>query len=157
MKYEKRRIDGFSRYMVDTEGIIYRQDGKPMMPKVHYKKGYCSVALTNDFGIRKTVSIHQIVARTFVDGYAPNLEVNHKNKNRQDNRAENLEWVTHTENVRYSRGKHLIVETKSGVKLYYSVTADFERDIGWSSGRVMQYLKLHDGYFKKLGLRFYRS
>ncbi len=42
------------------------------------------------------------MARAFVKGYHPDLEVNHKNFNVADNRAENLEWVTSTENIRWS-------------------------------------------------------
>lgn len=42
---------------------------------------------------------HRLVARAFVAGYAPHLSVNHINGNKLDNRAENLEWVTLSENT----------------------------------------------------------
>lgn len=52
---------------------------------------------------RKTTYVHILVAKAFVDGYADGLEVNHINGDKTDNRAENLEWVTHGENQRHAR------------------------------------------------------
>lgn len=50
----------------------------------------------------KVHMVHRLVATAFVEGHADGLVVNHKNGDRQDNRAENLEWVTHGENHRHS-------------------------------------------------------
>lgn len=70
-----------------------------------HNKGYLQVELAKD-GIKKMFTVHRLVALHFVDGYANGLVVNHRNENKRDNRAENLEWCTHSENVRYSLDLH---------------------------------------------------
>lgn len=47
--------------------------------------------------------VHQLVASAFVDrADASKAEVNHLNGNKLDNRAENLAWVTRSENCLHS-------------------------------------------------------
>lgn len=47
--------------------------------------------------------LHRLIAKTFLaDSYFDGAHVNHKNGNKQDNRVENLEWVTPSENERHS-------------------------------------------------------
>lgn len=48
------------------------------------------------------VPVHLYVARAWVDGYFEGAEVNHKDYDRSNYHADNLEWVTHIDNVRYS-------------------------------------------------------
>lgn len=52
--------------------------------------------------IHRTVAVHILVARAFVLNPFNKPEVNHKDFNRANPNADNLEWVTHKENIEYS-------------------------------------------------------
>jgi hypothetical protein len=58
--------------------------------------GYERVGL---YGGDITVGVHRLVAMTFCDGYQDGLVVNHKDGDKLNNAANNLEWVTQSENV----------------------------------------------------------
>lgn len=62
------------------------------------RRGYKRMALSG--GVR--VDIHKLVAKAFVAGYKPGLTVNHKSGIKSDNRAANLEWITHAANVAHA-------------------------------------------------------
>ena len=66
-----------------------------------HNRGYLQVEL-HKYGNRKMFTVHRLVALAFVDGFAENREVNHIDENKHNNRADNLEWVTTSENVRHS-------------------------------------------------------
>jgi len=63
-------------------------------------RGYLHVILQKE-GARQTISVHQIIARTFIPNPENKPTVNHKNGIKKDNRVENLEWATHSENERH--------------------------------------------------------
>lgn len=79
--------------------------GKVLQPLVR-NHGYLGVQLfdrlqaTNARGMR-TVSIHRLVAEAFVPNPDGLPEVNHKDEDKTNNRADNLEWMNHIENTRY--------------------------------------------------------
>jgi hypothetical protein len=52
-------------------------------------------------GKQKTISLHVLIATCFVSNPNNKPEVNHKNWNKLDNNIENLEWVTHSENLKH--------------------------------------------------------
>ena len=62
--------------------------------------GYHQIRLTDIFGRKKRYSSHRLVLHTFnpVEG-CEKLDVNHKNGLKGDNRIENLEWATRSENI----------------------------------------------------------
>lgn len=81
-------------------------------PKTHRRKeiilktmplkgGYLTVDLCKDKLVTKTL-VHRIVANAFIPNPENKPQVNHINGNKQDNRVENLEWVTHSENQLHS-------------------------------------------------------
>lgn len=48
-------------------------------------------------------AVHRIVYETFIGPIPDGFEINHKNGIRDDNRPENLEALTHSDNVKYSK------------------------------------------------------
>jgi len=48
------------------------------------------------------VKIHRMVVTAFIDSIPPEKQVNHKNGQKADNRLENLEIVTRSENIKHT-------------------------------------------------------
>ena len=46
-------------------------------------------------------SVHRLVAETFIANFANLSDVNHKDENKLNNCVENLEWISHRDNMRY--------------------------------------------------------
>lgn len=73
--------------------------GKTLSPKLD--AGYFRLQLS-DRVRRKTVAVHILVAQAFCEGYFEGAVVNHKDGNKLNNNANNLEWVTVAENNRHA-------------------------------------------------------
>lgn len=73
--------------------------GKILSPKLD--AGYFRLQLS-DRVRRKTVAVHILVAQAFCEGYFEGAVVNHKDGNKLNNNANNLEWVTVAENNRHA-------------------------------------------------------
>lgn len=77
------------------------------------RKGYYITQLSKN-GVPKTIIVHRIVAKTFVINQNNKAQVNHINCNKEDNRAENLEWVTNDENKKHAKEHGLCKSLKGG-------------------------------------------
>ena len=65
--------------------------------------GYQNVSLHNKNKIEKHAYIHILVAKAFIPNPENKKEVNHKDFNKENNCADNLEWVTREENKKHYR------------------------------------------------------
>ena len=91
----------YTRYEVSNQGRVRNAlTGLVLRPR-KVSRGYRKVSLCYK-GQRKECYIHNLVATAFVEGWLEGLQVNHKNGVKTDNRAENLEWVTASENQRHA-------------------------------------------------------
>ena len=96
MKEYWKTLEEDNRYQISNFGRVMGTRGKIISYQYH-SNGYISTKIG---GIRK--SIHRLVAKTFVPNPLLKPQVNHKNGIKDDNRVENLEWVTQSENLKHS-------------------------------------------------------
>ena len=90
------RIRSLTRQVENGKGLYVRNGQE--MKQAYSSTGYKIVALCKD-GKRKMFKVHRLVAIAFIDNPLNKKEVNHIDGNIENNLMENLEWVTHRENI----------------------------------------------------------
>jgi len=88
-------------YAVNRWGDVKPRRYKGKMITLHPNpKGYINFVCKIN-SKQTNVMVHRLVAKAFVPGYFDGAVVNHKDENKANNRADNLEWVTDHENRIY--------------------------------------------------------
>ena len=138
---EYRFVDGTEgNLVVSVNGDIlkryprsYRYGGRKDYYEVVHPKQNVAGYLQVNVPIRNTTTlVHRLVAETFIDNPQGYNEIDHRNHNRLDNRAENLRWCTHSENMSNSN--------KPEAKIFWKdITAE---DI--SSGEIYEFSRFRD-------------
>lgn len=101
----KNLQEPFNDYQVSTFGRVrsYKAGKLGHILSVQVVKGYNTVALFDSYSKKnKHMKIHRLVAETFIENPL-NSDVNHKDRDKSNNKVDNLEWVSHKENVNYGK------------------------------------------------------
>lgn len=84
-------------------GVHGGKDKEPHLLSIYkHRTGYDMVALRDGADTTKHKRVHRLVAKAFIPNTDNKPHINHKNSIRDDNRVENLEWCTPTENMRHA-------------------------------------------------------
>ena len=136
MKEEWRDIKGFERkYMVSNTGKVkslnYRRTGKEKIMKLQKDRyGYLQVQLSKD-GKVKGCLVHRLVATAFLENPDGYTEVNHKDEDKENNKAENLEYCSSSYNINHGTRNKRVAEKNS--KSVFSVDKESGLIMWWQS------------------------
>lgn len=99
-----KEIDGYDgRYLVSNYGRVVRvENGGNVEVAINVNScGYWQLHL-KDEKKRRTVTIHRLVATHFIPNPKSLPQINHKDGDKKNNRADNLEWCTASYNTKHA-------------------------------------------------------
>lgn len=105
-------IEGYDgKYFVSDDGTVFsiKRQGNcgKILSQHENSNGYLRVPLTNK-NVHKQELVHRLVATAFIPNPDNLPQVNHKDGNKKNNNASNLEWCTKSENMAHASKNGLL-------------------------------------------------
>jgi hypothetical protein len=121
-------IPNYPNYAITEDGEVWSLRFNKKLTPCRNSRGYMQVVLCKDLKY-KNYTIHRLVAEAYVDNVNNYKMVNHINGIKTDNRIENLEWVTASQNIQHAFDTglkkpsvtRLVLDTATGI-FYDSIT-----------------------------------
>jgi len=152
----KGNVRSVDRVITVHDGArIYKKrvKGKVKAKQKNSQTGYMQIGVRH----AKHITVHRLVAETFIPNPLELPQVNHKNFDRTDNRAENLEWCTNGQNTIHGMyckpDKRIRPCLDLETMTIYKSQSEAARDIGDYHGNVYRSCK-SKGRKKVKGHRF---
>lgn len=135
-------------YKISNTGLVlslhyYKGNRQQILKGGSDKDGYLQVVLCKN-GKHKVFKIHRLVASHFIDNPDNLPQINHKDENKQNNYADNLEWCTNKYNNNYGTkndwNKKPIVQLSLDYKFIcqYESVIEAARNINKNHSHIIQ-------------------
>lgn len=144
-------------YSISNLGRVasHHQDKHRILKTPANSRGYAYVDLSQN-GVRKSFRVHVLVAEHFIPKPHGQVEVNHKDEDKLNNRVDNLEWCTKSYNLTYGTrierqrakvGKPIIQYSKAGEYICsYDSIRQASRTVGISAPHIVRCCKKINPY-----------
>lgn len=133
---------GYGRYSISRSGVVRTDDSGRLRTTSSNCHEYDKIGLTSDSGSRKDEFVHVLLALIFVGPRpGPKHTVDHINRDKKDNRVENLRWATASEQ-NLNKPKSVkkgtpITQMYNGVDFVTWLTVKFaSKESGWSQTKI---------------------
>lgn len=98
-------LSEYTNYIITNDGRVYNSKRNKYLSFSRNESGYMFVGLS-DGKKRTSFSAHRLVAMLFLDNPNNYPEVNHKDGDKSNNTIDNLEWVSHSDNMKHNYSKN---------------------------------------------------
>jgi hypothetical protein len=95
-----KQIQGFNNYFITKSGKVYSMNIDDFI-SIYSHLGYERVSLCKNNKLSQKL-VHRLIAEAYIPNNNNKPFVNHINGIKNDNRVENLEWVTSSENIKHA-------------------------------------------------------
>lgn len=151
-----------SGYTVDRSGNVFNKDGHRMAQHPGGNNDYLQAVLCSN-GKPKSFLVHRLVAIHYIDNPEDKPYVNHIDGDKQNNKVENLEWSTPSENMHHSyhvlgntggcapmtgkkgsehnKSKSITIKTPEGDTLTFGSVLEMKRETGYCNSSVTMMIK----------------
>lgn len=151
-------IPGFENYQISNYGNVKKpqlwEDRKTQVAKTNCKRKRLFASKVMKSGKPNALLVHRLVAMAFVQNLNNRKQINHKDENKFNNNADNLEWCDNQYNNTYN-GKHnkiakpVIQRSKAGNEIArYESIREAERKTGIKNITITRCCK---GVYKTAG------
>lgn len=127
-----KTIDEYEKYEISRDGHVRNKRTGQILKNRPDKDGYSRVDLYSTDKKGHTKKVHRLVMETFL-GLDPDPwrdQVNHINGDKSDNRFENLEWCTRSENTKHAYANDLLrCNTQPAVEAHTKISKNDRQDI----------------------------
>lgn len=105
---DKLNLINFDRYIITKDGNIFSKFYQRFLNQSKSTFGYSVVQLKCIDGKIRTFMRHRVVWFYFNGEIPDGYEINHKNEDKMDASLDNLELLTHSENINYGKRNKIV-------------------------------------------------
>ena len=151
-----------SGYTINANGDVFNKHGRKLAQFPGGNNDYLQVCLCEN-AKAKIFLVHRLVAIHYIDNPENKPCVNHIDGNKQRNCTDNLEWCTHSENMKHSyhtlgnkkgcapmtgkkgaehnKSKSITIQTPKGEVLTFGIVLEMKRKTGYCNSSVTMMIK----------------
>lgn len=148
------KVEGYEMYLVNEEGTVVNSRTGRVLREDLSSAGYKRVTMSAE-GKTKRMTVHRIVAETFLIKNNETDVVNHKDGNKLNNCVENLEWVTPSENARHAFRTGLRVAPNS-LPAHVVEGVRYLRTTGMTRKEVARHFDIKESRVEDILYRYYK-
>ena len=96
-----KTLPKYPNYIITKEGKVYNKHRKTYLTPSRNEGGYMALGMS-DGKKRMSFMVHRLVASLYLENPHNYPEVNHIDFDKTNNKVENLEWISHSDNMKHN-------------------------------------------------------
>lgn len=143
-------IQGYPNYQISNQGRIWNIKTQRYIKPSIKNNGYYGVNLVAVNGKRKKEYLHRLIALAFIDNPNNLPQVDHIDRNRENNAVDNLRWVSASTNQRNTKQNRQIrqYDKEGNLIASFGSIAEAVKTVNGSISGMYSYLQGRSKYYK---------